>query len=198
LDSDSTARRSVAWRAASDYCFAAMPSESFFLAFGGLGLSLAGFAGVISALKPGLAGDSLVTGYRIRTIVFLGLSLTFVGFGTVAAYSVTDGDLVAAVRVGTLLMLVPFFRGLLIDTRPGPAWPREPERWFSIVVVVVLLALTIANLVVASVGFLQILMILGLIGPVSIFYNTIRDATQASDAVEAALTEYVSREADQG
>jgi hypothetical protein len=172
----------------------AMPSESFFLAFGGLGLSLAGFAGVISALKPGRPSDSLVTGYRIRTIVFLGLSLTFVGFGTVAVYTITDGDVVAAVRVGTLLMAVPFLRGLLIDTRPGPAWASERERWFSIAVLVVMMALTLGNLVVANVGLLQALMILGLIGPVSIFYNTIKDATQAN---EAGTTEPVSGEADQ-
>jgi hypothetical protein len=172
-----------------------MPSESFFLAFGGLGLSLAGFAGVISALKPGLAGDSVVSGYRIRTIVFLGFSLTFAGFGTVAVYTLTNGDVVAAVRVGTLLMAIPFLRGVLIDTRRGPVWPNERERFFGIAVVVTMLALDLGNLVVASVGYLQVLMILGLIGPVSIFYNTIRDATQANEAVAA---EAVSREVDQG
>jgi hypothetical protein len=43
-------------------------------------------------------------------------------------------------------------------------------------------------LVAASVGYLQVLMLLSLLGPISIFYNTIRDATGADsgDAGDAA------------
>jgi hypothetical protein len=156
-----------------------MQGESYFLAFGGLGLSLAGFAGLIAALNP-TGATAAVTAYRLRTIVVLGLSLVFVGFGAVAVYSITAGDLGTTVRVATLLMLVPFVRGLVIDTRPGPVWTVDGERRFSIGVLVVLLALTAGNLVVANVGYLEVLMLLGLIGPVSIFYNTIRDATGGS------------------
>jgi hypothetical protein len=46
-----------------------------------------------------------------------------------------------------------------------------------VTILLVMLAVTLGNLVLASVGYLEIVMILGLIGPVSIFYNTIRDAT---------------------
>ena len=106
------------WRAATLYRDA-MPGESFFMAFGGLGLSLAGFAGLIAALNPTGASPA-VTAYRIRTIVVLGFSLTFVGFGAVAVHTVTNGDIGATVQIATALMLIPFLRGLLIDTRPGP------------------------------------------------------------------------------
>ena len=44
------------------------------------------------------------------------------------------------------------------------------------------MALTLANFVVAGIGYLQVLMLLGLIGPVTIFYSTIRDATGGSSA----------------
>src|SRR5436190_16148095 len=92
------------------YC-GGVPSESYFMAFGGLGLSLAGFAGLISALTRRPSTNMVLVAYRVRTIVFLGFSLTFVGFVTVALYSVTGADVPATVRAGTLLMTIPFFRG---------------------------------------------------------------------------------------
>jgi hypothetical protein len=161
----------------------AMPGESFFMTFGGLGLSLAGFAGLIAALTRRPAKNVPLAAYRVRTIVFLGFSLTFIGFGTVALYSLLTPDIDNTIRAGTILMAIPFVRGLLIDTRPGPVWPNEGERRFSVGLLVIMLAATIANVVLASVGFLQILMILGLIGPVSIFYATIRDATDPDKIV---------------
>ena len=113
--------------------------------------------------------------------MFLGLSLMFVGFGVVAAFTVSD-DIAVSVRIATVLMLIPFGRGLLIDTRPGPVWDDERERRFSIGLLVALVALTLGNFVVAGVGYLQVLMLLGLIGPVTIFYSTIRDATGGPSA----------------
>lgn len=161
-----------------------MPGESYFMAFGGLGLSLAGFAGLIAALNP-TGATVAVTAYRIRVIVVLGFSLTFVGFGVVALYSITDAALEVTVRAGTLLMLIPFLRGLAIDTRPGPVWASEGERHGTMAILVMMVAVTLGNLVVASVGYLQLLMLLGLIGPVTIFYNTIRDATGGTTATAA-------------
>src|SRR4029077_15770764 len=88
--------------AASRYC-GQMPGESYFMAFGGLGVSLAGFAGLISALDRRPAAHSALVAWRIRNIVFLGFSLTFVGFGTVALYAVTGADLPLTVRIASLL-----------------------------------------------------------------------------------------------
>lgn len=162
-----------------------MPGESYFMAFGGLGLSLAGFAGLIAALNPSGAGVA-VTAYRLRTIVILGFILTFVGFGSVALYTATDGALDLTVRAATVLMLIAFMRGLIVDVRPGPVWASERARRATIGVLVAFVAVTLGNLVVASVGYLQLLMLLGLVGPVTIFYNTIRDATGGALATAAA------------
>ena len=57
----------------------------------------------------------------------------------------------------------------------------------------VLVALTLGNLALASVGYLEVLMLLGLIGPVSIFYTTIRDATGGVSATVAPAPEDVDR-----
>jgi hypothetical protein len=160
-----------------------MPGESFFMAFGGVGLSLAGFAGLIATMRRGPANDA-VAAYRSRAIVFLGFSLTFVGFGTVAAYGLTQ-DVALSVRLGSVLMMIPFLRGLLIDTRPGPAWPTDGPRRASMAVLVAMLAAAFGNLAVASVPYLEGLMMLGLIGPVSIFYATIVDATGGAGVTAA-------------
>jgi hypothetical protein len=159
-----------------------MPGESYFLAVGALGLSLAGFAGLISALDQRPAAHSLVAAYRIRGIVFLGFSLTFAGFGTVALYSVTGEDLTMTARVASVFLALPHLRGFL-EARPGPVWPDERERRSAMGILLLLLAVTLGNVVVASVGYLQLLMLVGLIGPVSIFYNTVREASRNASVI---------------
>jgi hypothetical protein len=154
-----------------------VPGESFFMVFAGLGVSLAGFAGLINALDRSPDRGSPVTAYRIRNIVLLGFWLTFTALGTIATYTVTGGDLSVAIRVGTLSRVLPLVRGFFGDLRPGPAWPDERERRISNLIGITMLLITIGNLVVASVGYLEVIMVMGLIGPVSIFYNTIRSAT---------------------
>jgi hypothetical protein len=46
-----------------------MPGEFYFMAMGGLGVSLAGFAGLIAALTPEQSKDSAVARWRIGHIV---------------------------------------------------------------------------------------------------------------------------------
>jgi hypothetical protein len=160
-----------------------MPSEGFFMAMGGLGVSLAGFAGLIAALDQRPASRSPVAAYRIRGIVFLGFSLTFASFGILALYPLTGDDLELTVRVGSLLLALPHLRGLR-ESRPGPLWSDERQRKGGIAALLVLLALSAGNVVVGSLGYLQVLTLAGLIGPVSIFYNTVRDATIGDTATD--------------
>ena len=147
------------------------------MAMGGLGVSLAGFAGLISALDRRPLAHSPVAAYRVTSIVFLGFSLTIAGFGTVAAYTATAEDLALTVRVGSLLLALPLVRGY-VQARPGPAWPNERDRWITIAGLTVLTIVTLGNVVFASLGYLQLLMLAALIGPVGIFYNTVRDASR--------------------
>ena len=145
------------------------------MALGGIGVSLAGFAGLISALHRSPQATSAVTAYRIKGVVVLGFSLTFIGFGTVGIYSVTGNDLVLTVRIATGLCLLDHLWGFL-ESRPGPQWRSDAERRMSQVILAVITLVTLGNVVVGSVGYLQLLLLLVLFGPVSIFYNTVRDA----------------------
>jgi hypothetical protein len=154
-----------------------VPSESFFMAMAAIGVSLAGFASIISALDRRPIAHSPIAAYRITSIVFLGFSLTIAALGTVAAYTVTGESLTLTMRVGTILLALPYVRGFL-QARPGPAWPSERVRWGTIAGLAILTAITLGNLIFANLGYLQLLMLAGLIGPVQVFYNTVNDAAR--------------------
>jgi hypothetical protein len=151
-----------------------MPGEFFFMAIGGLGVSLAGFAGLISALDRRRAPESPIAAYRIRGIVVLGFSLTFIGLGTVALYTATE-NLTLTIRLASLSVALLHVRGLFMS-RPGPVGAPVGDRRVQIAILVLLIAVTLGNVLVGSLGYLQLLMLLALGGPVSIFYNTVRDA----------------------
>src|SRR3954469_7672190 len=125
------------------------------MAIGAIGVSLAGFAGLISALNPTPASRSAITAYRLSGIVFLGFTLTLAGFGTVAAWTITGENLGLTIRVGTLLLLIPQLRGYL-QARPGPAWPNERERRLGVVSLAALTVITLGNLGVARLGSLLV------------------------------------------
>jgi len=149
-----------------------MPGEFFFMAIAGLGVSLAGFAGLIAALDP--RQGSAVRQWRIRNIVMRGFWLTFMGFGTIATHTVTD-DVELTVRIVSAVAALVLFARFLKEIRPGPAWPDRRGLVRASVMAMIVVGLLVANTVVASVGFLQLLMLLELTDPASIFLFTVRD-----------------------
>jgi hypothetical protein len=156
-----------------------LTDAGLFMALSAVGVSLAGFAGLIAALGRRPGADSAILAYRITNIVYLGLTRAIAGFGTLVAYTVAEGDLAVAVRVGTVLVLLPYLRGFG-ELRPGPAWPDERQRRIGLALLVGMILVTGANVVVASVGYLEVLLLAALvIGPGLIFYGTVRDAARA-------------------
>ncbi len=153
-----------------------MPGEFFFMALGGLGVSLAGFAGLIAALTPERQKGSAVARWRISHIVIWGLHLTFLGFGVVAVFAVV-GDAPTTARlasgVAAVLLAVREWR----STRPGPAWPSERERRFVQAVSTTGVLFMVANVVVGSVGYLHVVMLMMLLAPALVFAAAVRDAT---------------------
>jgi hypothetical protein len=154
-----------------------MPGEFYFMAIGGLGVTLAGFAGLIAALQ---GREGPVAAWRIRNIVLQGFSVTMVGFATVALYTITQ-DVTLTVRVASILMVLTW-AARWGEWRPSSAWPDERRRRgytfsqlaFAIAVVV--------NIALASLGFLQLLLLLLLSGAVGIFARAVYDATRDTDA----------------
>ncbi len=156
------------------------------MAIGGLGVSLAGFAGLIAALDRRPTAHSPIASWRIRNIVIGGFITTFAGFGTVALFTATDEDLTLTVRLAGIFLAGAVVVRAWFEQRPGPAWPNDRGRWFAIGSVIVLVALAIANGVRARLGLLQFMFLYQLADPVSIFFNTVRDVTRGDDEAHSA------------
>jgi hypothetical protein len=149
-----------------------VPGEFYFRAVGGLGVTLAGFAGLIAALQ-GTRGP--VAAWRIRAVVSGGFGVTIVGFATVALFTITQ-DVPLTVRLGSVLMVVTRAASWG-QLRPGAAWRDERQRRGAIVLQVVFANAVVANIALASVGYLQLLLLVMLTGPFGIFSLAVRDVT---------------------
>ncbi|HSL12240.1 MAG TPA: hypothetical protein VLA82_13090 [Actinomycetota bacterium] len=157
-----------------------MPGEFFFMAIGGLGVSLAGFAGLIAALTPEQQRSSAVARWRISRVVVWGLHVTLVGFGVVAVYALLeDASQTARVAsaVAALLLAVRTWR----STRPGPAWPNERDRRATMALWIFEAAFALGNVAVGSVGYLHVIMLVLLAEPAAVFVSAVQEAT-GSDA----------------
>lgn len=158
-----------------------MQGEFYFMAVGGMGVTLAGFAGLIAALQ---GPEGPVAAWRIRNVVYLGFGVTVVGFATAALYTITQ-DVTLTVRLATIVMvLTQIVRWQ--EYRPGPAWRDERQRRGAIFGELALVIAILVNIALASVGFLQLLLLAMLIEPVGIFANSVREVTQDTDASSGA------------
>jgi hypothetical protein len=152
--------------------------EFYFMAFAGLGLSLAGFAGLISALDRNRDAHTPVSAWRIRNIVIGGFALMLAGPATVALYYATGGNTDLAVRVASVLLALINVRSAVLEHRKGPEWPSEQGRRISLAISAVVMAAEVANVVVGSLGLLLFFFLVHLGGSASIFVNTVRDVAR--------------------
>ena len=155
-----------------------MQGEFFFMGIAALGVSLAGFAGIIAALDRS-PERSAVSQWRIRNIVIEGFGITFAGFGTVAVYSVTREDLELTIRIVSLYFVVFRLARIVTQGKPGPAWPDESWRKIAVAGDLFNVALIVINAIFAKLGLFQLLFLLQLYSPASIFIRTIQDLTRA-------------------
>ena len=152
-----------------------MPGEFFFMALGGLGVSLAGFAGLIAAFGRGKGAPDPVQAWRIANIVIGGAVLTLTGFGAIAIYLLVD-DPTLTVRIASgLLTLFTLLRGFSL-LGAGPAWEGyERRRRLYTIGFVLITTATAINVSVGSVGLLGMLMVFNLFDVFGIFMNAVAD-----------------------
>lgn len=108
-------------------------------------------------------------------------------FATVAFYSLTQ-DLDLTVRLATIAMVLSIaanWRSLL----PGAAWPDERRRRVAIVARSAVGIAGLANIVFASIGFLQLFLLVILSGPASTFILAVADVTHAEAESPAETVE---------
>lgn len=160
-----------------------MTDEFFFITFGGLGVSLAGFAGLIHALDRSGKTDSPITRWRIRSIVSAGFGVALSGLLVWPIYRITE-DVTLTVRLISLFLSAQYLRLAWADLKPGPAWP-EKRRWrVNVAISGVLLALVALNIVVGSVGFLEVLFVLALGQPIGTFIRAVGDLHRSTESPE--------------
>lgn len=157
-----------------------MQGEFYFMAVGGLGVTLAGFAGLIAALQ---GREGPVAAWRIRNVVNLGFGVTVTGFATVALYAITQ-DVALTVRLASII-LVALRAANWGELRPSAAWRDERQRRGAIIIQSAFAIAIAANIALASVGYLQLLLLVALSSPAGIFALAVRDVTRgdASSAV---------------
>lgn len=162
-----------------------MLDTAFFMTMGGLGVSLAGFGGLFSALHHDDSGmDPAIYRWRMREIVMSSFRLAFLGFGVVVVHGYTD-DVAATARIISALALVTGFASLITSTKTGPAWPNETDRRGAIAGSSVWLVMIAGNVVVGSQNYLRFVMLILLLPPALVFIRATLDATGSATEVAA-------------
>lgn len=146
------------------------------MALGGLGVSLAGFAGLIAALDQRPEAHSPIATWRIRNIVISGFTLTVAGFGVIAVHAVTGGNVTLTVRTISVLLAIGVAVRMSVEMRPGPAWPSQFGWRFAVGTSLLLVVGYSISAIRGGVGLLQLMLVFHLLDPLSIFLNTARDA----------------------
>ena len=151
------------------------------MAIGGLGVSLAGFAGLIAALSPEQQRNSAIARWRISRVVVWGLHVTLLGFGVIAIFAILEDETQTA-RIASgfaaLMLAIRSWR----STRPSPAWPDDGQRRAVIALWALEVVFVLGNVVLGSVGYLHVIMILFLSEPAAVFVSAIQDATSGPAA----------------
>jgi len=150
-----------------------MPGEFFFMSMGGLGMSLAGFGGLVAALTPKKLAASPITKWRITHIVIWGIQLTIIGFGVIAVYSIVEDAAMTARIASAAVAVIHVLR--FRSMRPGPAFRTETERKRSIWFNVVLILVFVGNVILGRVGYMHVIMLILFAGPASIFAAGIKE-----------------------
>ncbi len=148
------------------------------MAMGGLGISLAGFAGLFSALHPTATEDEPeIYRWRIRQIVTSAFQLAFLGFGVVVLYEITE-DVGVTARVISFLAAAMWVISAVVYGRPGPAWPNETDRKAARIASLVWAAIMAGNVVAGTEPYLMVVMLILLLGPSLTFIRAVVDATR--------------------
>jgi hypothetical protein len=153
-----------------------MPGEFFFMAIGGLGVSLAGFAGLIAALTPEQQRNSAIARWRIGRVVAWGLHVTLLGFGVIAIHALLENPAQTARIASGVAALVLAIRSWR-STRPSPAWPDEGQRRAVIALWTFEVVFALGNVFLGNVGYLHVIMLVFLAEPAAVFVAAIQDAT---------------------
>jgi hypothetical protein len=157
--------------------------QPFFTTIAGLSVSLAGFGAVIAWLRDDPSGWDPVNLWRVKTIVRHALTIAFLCLSLVPIHTFTQDD-VTTIRIGSALGVVFVISDIWRVRDPDPVvW--DPVSWRVFVVTTGVLGLLgTINVVWASLGLLQALILILLTSPAGIFSNFVREMGRRGSVAE--------------
>jgi len=156
-----------------------MTDQFYFTALAGIALSVAGFAGLVTALRQD-GRWSRADLWRLRNIVQVSLLIVVLGLIPQPIYRAVGGDEQLTIRIVSALLVVVFADGIrrTLSERSewGTAWARR-----TVVIVGAQLVAQLVNVLVASLPLLLFGLLLGLIFPMQLFLRVIQDFQPPTD-----------------
>jgi len=160
-----------------------MPGEFFFLTFGGLGISLAGFAGLIFVLDRRKDPDHPIARWRVMHIGNTGLSIAQTGLVVFPAFYLTD-SVESTVRITSLIGLIFFSAPKFNLHRRSAAWPSERRRKVNIAIEAATAVGWTISIVIGSVGLLMLLFVIWISDGIGAFMRAITEFRLDRDVVD--------------
>lgn len=164
-----------------------MEGQFFFTTVAGLSVTIAGFATLIAWLRDDPRSWDPVNLWRVKNIVREAFTLAFLALTLIPIFSLTD-DIRATTRFGAAGLMLAIVLDVVINRHPDPTIWQPMVSWTIYMIASGLyFALQLVNLQLASLGVLQIGLILALLSPAGIFSNFVRELNRnASQNGEAA------------
>lgn len=151
-----------------------MEGQPFFTTIAGLSVSLAGFGAVIAWLRDDPSGWDPVNLWRVKTIVRHALTVAFLCLSLVPVYTFAQSQDMT-IRVASVGITLFTASDLWRIRDPDPlVWDRMSLLVFR-VTTASLGIIAIANLIWASLGVLQSVVLVLLTSPAGIFSNFVRE-----------------------
>ena len=149
-----------------------MRDAFFFLSLAGLGLSVAGFAGLVSAFRRRDEGWTRTELWRLRTIARLSFTLVFLALLPFPLFALS-GDEVLVIRLMSALVVLLYVGDIVAPRFDRDNW--SSRSWLASALVDAAFALvSLVNLFVAQTGLLELALILRLLHPINLFLRVLR------------------------
>jgi hypothetical protein len=148
-----------------------MPGETYFLIVAGLGVVLGGFAGLVAVSSARPWSGAVASSWTIDEAVRSAFQLGLLGLAVVGTYSIVD-DVEATVRLISLAAVVMLAYSVAVLGRPTSLGGDRYRRQI-IAITAFILVFASVNIGLASVGYLQFLMLILLARPALFFIQSL-------------------------
>jgi hypothetical protein len=161
--------------------------QPYFTTIAGLSVSLAGFGAVIAWLRDDASGWDPINLWRVQTIIRHALTIAFLCLSFVPIHTLTQDD-ATTIRIGSALAALFEFSDMWRFREPDPAVWQPRSSWLVFMGTGAFLGvLALGNIAWASLGVLQVLILIFLTSPAGIFFNFVREMGGRSEADPGAV-----------